>query len=118
MDFLEFVKEQGVTLTDDLLVMSGKLEVLEYLLSNGLNVNAVIEKSERRQATALTGADNFRVLEYLLNSGADPNILVMRGYKGMSSVLMLILDKYYENEELEVLPMVKLLISREKMIAK
>ena len=47
-----------------------------------------------------------------LNSGADPNILVMQGYKGMSSVLMLILDKYYENEELEVLPMVKLLISR------
>ena len=80
VDFLEFVKEQGVTLTDDLLVMSGKLEVLEYLLSNGLNVNAVIEKSERRQATVLTGADNFRLLEYLLNSGADPNILVMRGY--------------------------------------
>lgn len=54
-------------------IKSFGLDILEYLICTGVNINAVDENGDTLLEFAVHGYDN-RVIEFLLCNGADPNI--------------------------------------------
>lgn len=76
------VDQDGIT-PIRLAVLSGRVDILEYLISKGADINATGEFGSALDAAAFEG--NFEIVEFLLEKGADVNTTDTDGYTPLHS---------------------------------
>ena len=68
--------------------MYGAIDVLEYLISNGADVNVLDDANRTPLINGIAAADHFKVTQLLLEAGADPNIKDEYGDTALSEAQM------------------------------